>query len=236
MASYNGVKYIQSQILSILHQLNAGDELIISDNGSLDGTLNLIHEIKDDRIKLFHLKEMGVALNFENALIRARGKYIFLSDQDDIWMPGRVVSMLEELKVANLVMSNAIVTNAELDPSSHTLFQLIQPSKSIPLNILQNTFTGCCIAFDRDILRAALPFPLGLPMHDWWIGLVAISIGEISLLDRPSLLHRRHESNTSTLSLPSKNSIFDRILMRIFISTRLFLRITLIRFQLFFCI
>lgn len=233
MASYNGAIYIRDQILSILHQLNDNDELIISDNGSLDNTINIIGEINDNRIKIFYCNEMGVVPNFENALKRASGKYIFLSDQDDIWMPGRVLSMMEQLQVANLVMSDAIVTNADLVPndSTLTLFQLIQPSKSITRNILKNTFTGCCIAFDKSVLEAALPFPSGLPMHDWWIGLVAGSMGHITLVDRPTLFYRRHGSNSSTLSLPSGNKIFDQIAMRIFILTRLFSRIIHLRWK-----
>ena len=231
MASYNGASYIHDQILSILSQLNVYDELIISDNGSIDNTLDIVKEIKDDRIKLFNCKEIGVVPNFENALRKARGKYIFLSDQDDVWMPGRVLSMIQALQAAHLVMSDAIVTNAELNPGSctRTLFQLMNPSKSISRNIVKNTFTGSCIAFDRCVLRAVLPFPSGLPIHDWWIGLVAISIGDVILLNQPNLLLRRHESNTSTLSLPSKNTICYRISMRMFVLTRLIFRVTFLR-------
>ena len=85
MATYNGEKYIKKQIESILINLNKDDELIISDDGSKDKTLDIIKSIKDKRIKIISGPKQGVIKNFENALNNCTGEYIFLSDQDDIW-------------------------------------------------------------------------------------------------------------------------------------------------------
>ena len=119
LASHNGEKYIKKQIDSILSQLSSQDELIISDDGSTDLTLSIIHRYKDERIKLLHYKQDVSVLrkkhskqfylatkNFENALKNAKGDYIFLSDQDDIWLPDRVEVMVNSLKKNDCVMCN----------------------------------------------------------------------------------------------------------------------------------
>ena len=86
MATYNGSRYIKEQIDSILSQLSALDELIISDDHSTDSTYKIIKSYNDNRIK-FYLNELekGVTHNFENALLHSKGDTIFLADQDDVW-------------------------------------------------------------------------------------------------------------------------------------------------------
>ena len=105
MATYNGERYIKRQIDSILYQLGEDDELIISDDGSTDRTLEIIKKYNDSRIKIYeHIKKAELSKvkklrnfyyatsNFENALIHSRGEYIFLADQDDIWESEKVTS------------------------------------------------------------------------------------------------------------------------------------------------
>ena len=88
MASYNGAIFIKQQAVSILNQLGLEDELIISDDGSKDNTLEILASLNDSRIKIYHHSAPhGVVSNFENAIKHASGDYIFLSDQDDICVP-----------------------------------------------------------------------------------------------------------------------------------------------------
>jgi hypothetical protein len=101
----------------------------------------------------------------------------------------------------------------------------MRPSKSIFGNIMKNTFTGCCMAFDGDILKSALPFPEKLLMHDWWIGLIGLSMGHVTFIKKPYLYYRRHEFNASTLSTPSNYSNLRKITMRWHIATSMFLRL-----------
>ena len=89
MATYNGEKYIREQIDSILPQLSDSDELVISDDGSSDSTIDIIQGYNDRRIRLYHNTRHGVTWNFENALRQSRGDVIFLADQDDVWKPGK---------------------------------------------------------------------------------------------------------------------------------------------------
>ena len=97
LATYNGEKYIYDQLISILKQINKNDEVIISDDGSTDSTLDIVRSISDDRIKVYNscstLKVVDyetrlsrIYLNFKNAILKSSGDVIFLSDQDDIWL------------------------------------------------------------------------------------------------------------------------------------------------------
>ena len=95
MATYNGERFIVGQIRSILSQLNADDELIISDDGSTDDTTILIEGIGDKRITLLNGGFHSPIKNFENAIKHAKGDVVYLSDQDDLWLPGRVEAALK---------------------------------------------------------------------------------------------------------------------------------------------
>ena len=111
MATYNGEKYIKEQIDSILKNMNDCDELIISDDGSTDNTIKLINEYQDKRIKLINGPRKGVKQNFANAIENATGKYIFLSDQDDIWMENKMRLVLEEFEKNNVTV---VIHDAEV--------------------------------------------------------------------------------------------------------------------------
>ncbi len=105
LASYNGALYIKEQIHSILSQLKDGDELIISDDSSTDNTVDIISQINDKRITILHHESVinlptcqKVTSNFENALFAASGDVIFLSDQDDVWLDGKIDTMCSYLE------------------------------------------------------------------------------------------------------------------------------------------
>lgn len=94
LATYNGQQYILEQLQTILPQLSEDDEIIISDDNSTDNTVNLIKSINDNRIKIF-INKSGKRIytkNFENAINHSLGDFIFLCDQDDVWMPNKVES------------------------------------------------------------------------------------------------------------------------------------------------
>lgn len=94
MTTYNGEKYISVQLDSILKQLSENDEVIISDDSSTDRTVDVIKNFKDKRIKLYEDNHFHSPIfNFENALEKASGDIIFLSDQDDVWLDNKVKIM-----------------------------------------------------------------------------------------------------------------------------------------------
>ena len=98
IATYNGEKYIKEQLDSIIPQLGHEDEIVISDDGSSDSTLDIINSINDERIRItVNQGKHGVNSNFNNALLHAKGDFIFLADQDDIWLSGKVAECLKAL-------------------------------------------------------------------------------------------------------------------------------------------
>ncbi|NDV47426.1 glycosyltransferase family 2 protein [Paludibacter sp. 221] len=201
LATYNGEKYIKEQLQSILSQIGDEDEVIISDDGSIDNTLSIIEGINDARIKLFHnTGEHGFSKNFVNALNQAQGEYIFLSDQDDVWLPDKYEIVLPLLKEYDLVVTNSSVTDENLNIIKPSFFSYYNSGKGILKNIIYSTYYGSCMAFRKTVFEDACPFPESKEIgFDVWIGLVAEMTGKVFFLDKPLLLYRRH-SNTVTSS------------------------------------
>ena len=178
IATYNGEKYIKEQLLSILPQLGKKDEVIISDDHSTDNTLDIVKGLNDNRIKIvMNNREKGYTSNFENALSYAIGDYIFLSDQDDIWMSNKVDYCIAELKEYDLVVSDAILINSKGEKIDDSFFYKRNVYYTWLGNIFKFGFLGCCMAFKMNVLKKALPFPKKhlYCTHDNWIFLVAQS-------------------------------------------------------------
>ncbi len=216
MAAYNGEKFIKEQINSILNQLGTNDELIISDDGSTDDTLNIIGSCRDPRIKLFHNKlEHGVIHNFENALKHASGQYIFLSDQDDLWHPQKINCILRELqKGYSLVLCDATVINESGSIVHPSFYTLNHSNAGLVHNIIKNSYIGCSMAFHRNLLKLFLPFPERIAMHDMWIGLM-VELLRLPHTFIPEKLHfyRRHSHNVTG---NIKNSLSVKFRLRFF--------------------
>ncbi len=194
--TYNGEKYILKQLNSILTQLDVDDEVIISDDSSSDDTINLIKSLNDNRILISeNNKFKSPVYNMENALKLAKGDYIFMADQDDIWVGNKVSEMLKYLKNYNLVISNASIIDQNEKIIKNSYFEWKKSGKGFFKNFAKNSYIGCAMAFDRKILAASLPFPQKLAMHDVWIGLIAEVFGKVYFLENKLILYRRHEAN-----------------------------------------
>lgn len=214
MATYNGEHYLRPQLYSILKQLSQDDELIISDDGSTDETVNIIKSFQDQRIRLLHSPHKNLIYNFENALKEARGDLIFLSDQDDIWFDNKVVKYKAQLEKHVLVCSNAAMFHGN-DHNDYELFFKNSRKKTGLLNNLAKVkFLGATLAFQKTVLQRALPFPKNIPMHDIWIGLVAETMGSTYYIDEPMIYYRRHENAASTTGGKSVNSLFTKLRIR----------------------
>ena len=217
IATYNGERYIRQQIESIVCQLNVDDEIIVSDDGSTDGTLDIVKGIGDKRIKIIEGPgRKSPILNFECALKASKGDFIFLSDQDDVWKPDKVEICMKWLKTYHCVVSDAEVTDNRLKLLYPSLYDIMQVRQGRIYNtIWKNGYTGCCMAFRRDVVEASLPFPKDIPMHDIWIGNVAAyKYNVIFIPDR--LIHfRRHENTISCNGKGSKFTIWQQMKFRL---------------------
>lgn len=203
IATYNGQKYIKEQIDSILVQLQEEDEIIVSDDGSTDNTLEIIRELNDGRIIIIknNLKK-GVNHNFENALKNAKGDFVFLADQDDIWLPNKIDICLRELVLNDIVVSNCIVIDENKNIIQDSYFDLVKSGKGFFKNFYKSTYLGCCLAFKKEIIKKVLPMPENLLMfHDWWFGFISELCFKVKFVDTPCMYYRRHsETNSNTFS------------------------------------
>lgn len=216
IATYNGAKYIGEQLASILKQLSAEDEVVVSDDGSTDGTIDIVRSLNDRRIRIVDgPRRHSPTLNFEWALRNAKGEYIFLADQDDVWLEGKVTRCVEELQMCDCVVSDARVTDSLLNTTSESLFQLMHVKRGRLSNLLwRNGYTGCCMAFKREVLSKALPFPTDIPMHDIWIGNVAAFCGSLHFINDRLLLFRRHDTTASCNGKGSNYSLWQKFSFR----------------------
>jgi glycosyltransferase involved in cell wall biosynthesis len=216
VAAYNGEQYLAQQLESVLPQLGAGDELIVSDDGSTDGTRELVKtfERSDSRVRLIDGPCRGVIRNFENGLCACRGDIIFLCDQDDVWHGDKVEKVLAVFAQSNadVVVHDAEITDPMLCVTEQSFFKLRGCGTGLARNLLKNSYIGCCMALQRRMLRYILPFPKRIPMHDQWIGLLGELFGKVVFYPERLVLYRRHGANQSQLG---HGTIFKMLYWRI---------------------
>lgn len=203
IATYNGEKYIREQLDSILEQIGPADEVIVCDDQSSDRTLEIIEGYQDARIRVYRNEtRLRHVKNFEKAMSLSKGDYIFLSDQDDIWIPGRVALMMSRLDAdpsIGMVASNFDLIDMSGKPAGEfRKLGAVKPSR------LQQVFSifagrapyfGCTFLIRRSLMKDCLPIPQGIESHDIWFALVASLRSKVVNLPEPTLLHRIHDSN-----------------------------------------
>lgn len=217
IATCNGNKYISTQLSSILQQLDPSDEVIISDDGSTDGTIDTVRSFHDGRIKTVDgPRRNSPTANFENALRFAKGEYIFLADQDDVWKNDKVSICLKYLERYDCIISDATVVDGDMNIISDSFARLNHTKSGRLYNLfVKNGYLGCCMAFRRKIVDTALPFPLNTPMHDIWIGNVAAFKFKAGFIPEKLILFRRHGGTNSSTAQKSKYSTYRKIMFRL---------------------
>ena len=225
IATYNGERFILKQLQSILPQLSADDEIIISDDNSSDKTVEVINSIQDSRIHLFNHKPAicpkfiidNSTHNFENALLHAKGDVIFLSDQDDYWLPEKVSIMLQQLEYSDLVISNCIIGDKNLKPTQKLYSDIRNFKTGLFSNIIQSHYLGCCMAFKRNVYIKAVPFPKHGVAHDLWLGMIAEQHFKVKYISRPLSIYRRHEKTVTASGKSNNTSMSFKIKYRLYI-------------------
>jgi glycosyltransferase involved in cell wall biosynthesis len=213
MAAYNGARHIGEQISSILPELGEHDELIIVNDHSTDNTTEIVRSFEDGRIRLIEAESnAGYVRTFERALGQARGEFVFLSDQDDIWIPGRVELMISALADNAMVVTNCEHFDGPLG-SFHELRLKNSDSPRAVRNILgivigYRLHWGCATAFRASMLRQILPFPSYMnESHDQWIAMVGNVNKSIVYLEENTIRHRLHGENLTPLGIRSPGKI-----------------------------
>jgi glycosyltransferase involved in cell wall biosynthesis len=240
LASKNGELFIKEQIDSILMQLSKNDELVISDDSSDDNTVSILNSyISDSRVRIYHSDFNNHVRNFEFVLKKAKGNYIFLSDQDDVWLPDKVEVMLSYLQKNDMVVSNSLVVDRDLNPLFNFFLRSASSMNedSTILKVLRSPTSGCCMAFTRNLLEKALPFPTNMYMHDRWLWAIACTLGSSPLIiDDVLILYRRHRANFTNdkghdpvLLRRSHASMFKKIELRYILMSNLLYKLIVFR-------
>lgn len=202
MATYNGAEHIIEQMLSILNQKftihDVELEVIVSDNNSSDDTIELIRNLNDSRVKIIsHAKKkyrhykslLSVTKNFENAIKNSTGEFVFLSDQDDIWYPNKIDTMLTYLSKKPCCICSFDWINQKGEPLGTTIFKEKNPTF---ITLLKRfPYYGFCFAFNNRLKERILPIPL-IPQHDIFIGLIASIRKELVICTEVLCAHRKY--------------------------------------------
>ncbi|WNY99519.1 glycosyltransferase family 2 protein [Sulfurospirillum sp. 'SP'] len=229
MATYNGGKYLSEQFDSIVNQTHKDWKLIIHDDGSSDNTVYIIKQYMlrypEKIILIDNDVYTGEAKNnFAYLMQFSSSQYITLCDQDDVWFPHKLEMMISLLQKYDLVMSDVIIVDEVKNLLNESFYKLNHSKRGFLNNLVHNSYIGCAMAFNRKIYESAMPIPKNIPMHDWWIGLVAEIFGSVIFTDDKLMYYRRHNTNASQTSEKSKYSIFKKISFRGIIVSYIILR------------
>lgn len=214
LCTYNGQKYLQTQIDSILNQTEKIDEIIICDDQSTDSTHSILNTYQEKNPNLFKIfineKQLGSSKNFEKALNIASGDFIFFSDQDDIWVPEKVKTTLKVFE--ENPMAEGVFSNAELiDENNNILLDNISLWDSVcffeskipkPINLYRililkgNYVTGATLCIKKSVKDFCLPFNITEKtfLHDEWLAYL-LSKRNTLFYSSKKLIHYRIHNN-----------------------------------------
>ena len=209
IATYNGGKFLQEQIESILQQTVVPDEIIVCDDLSTDNTIEILEHYQSQKRLRYYINEnrLGVIGNFKRSVSLAKkGNYIALCDQDDIWLPVKLekqyqaLLLLDDKKSPAIVYSDLTVIDQQkkiLNPSFWNELGQDGYQHSLTTLLFGNFVTGCTIMMNDIARKYFLQMPTDISMHDAWLALIAFSFGKVEAVKEPLVLYRRHTSNTA---------------------------------------
>jgi glycosyltransferase involved in cell wall biosynthesis len=201
MAAYKGEMYIEEQIASILDQLGPDDELIVVDDASPDGSADIVRSFGDERIRLIPSDtNRGYVRAFETAVRASRGEYVFLADQDDVWLPGRLERMTTALGTASVVATNYTLLGER--PRTGPLLRSRDSGHHlrniVGILIGYRPYFGCGMAMRRSAVDRFVPIPPYVhESHDIWLAISANVAGDLVHLNEPTLARRIHGGNAT---------------------------------------
>lgn len=219
MATYNGAEFLKQQLDSILLQLPENGEIIISDDGSSDKTIDIIKQYNHAQIRLVkNMGPKGAKCNFENALNHVTGDIIFFSDQDDIWKPGKIAHSMKYMSEYDVLVSDCNIIDEHGNEVLASYFKRRNSGAGLLKNLWANTYLGCCLVINKKVLKIALPFPEDVSMHDIWIGFVGELFFKSYFLNVVLVSYRMHDKNISPTTVGiSPHSLLTKLIFRWYI-------------------
>lgn len=208
LAFYNGAKYVEDQLTSIIKaatRSNLDWQIVVIDDGSKAEENSKLREIASrlsPKIRVeINSPNRGVIKTFERGISESQADFIMLSDQDDVWLPDKIINSILRLKhfgrTPSLVFTDLKVVDSELNTIRERMIALskFDQARSKYHLLFSNVVAGCTIAMNRELRDLACPFPDDLPMHDHWLALCAAFGGNIAMLDEATILYRQHAQN-----------------------------------------
>lgn len=213
MIAFNGELHIREQIQTILTQSPPPDELVIGDDGSTDATLDLIRELAAESAVPFRLiggDHVGLRLNMQRTIEACSGEVIVLSDQDDVWLPGKIAAIRGAFADPEVTLwfSDAEIVDESGEPLGDRLWDkvtlppdqqnLIMRGGGLQRLLFGQTVSGATMAFRSTLKPLVLPLPAELELgdhiylHDGWIVVLAFLVGR-SIVDPTTFVrYRQH--------------------------------------------
>lgn len=214
LATWNGARFLPPLLDSIVTQSYQNWRLVVRDDGSSDGTCQILaafaerHKarvelVQDGRVRL------GVTRNFEATVARCTSNYVAFADQDDVWLPVKLEHSMQRLLQIEgedgddtpiLVHTDLRVVDAALGMIAPSFMRMMRldPFAGAALKrlLVRNVVTGCTMLANRALIERALPIPGAAAIHDWWLALVAVCLGRLEFVDEQTVLYRQHGANS----------------------------------------
>ena len=216
LATYNGERFIEEQLDSLMNQTQKPDLIIISDDHSSDGTWDILQRWRAKYMDVIEIHKNttgrhGHVGNFSYLCELAKKSdcdYFLFCDQDDVWLKEKSQLLLSECIEQEalhspdfpiLVHSDLIVVDEQLNEIAPSFFKYqglpLASVLSFPKFLIQNNVTGCASLINRALLEKATPLPNEVMVHDWWFALVAKAEGSLCFFDKALIKYRQHGGN-----------------------------------------
>lgn len=201
LCTFNGARFLEEQVESILQQTYPIAELIISDDASTDATPDIIERmaLQDSRIRFIRLeKNIGFSANFQQAMLLAKAELIATADQDDVWHREKLARLVGAFASdASLIYCDSVKFSQKIpiDPRPSLKNKKIEGSDPRRISVY-NTVSGHAMLIRKNLLAMAFPLPAGV-YYDWWLAVVAMANDRIQFLPEILVYRRVHDQNVT---------------------------------------
>lgn len=201
MSTYNGEKYLEEQIDSILAQKNVDVNLLVRDDGSKDSTIQILDKYQNEKKLTWYTGEnLKSAKSFMDLVFNSDDcDYYAFSDQDDYWLDDKLIVAIDKLNkiekgIPAIYCSEKQIVNSNLEELPH---KIIDYDVNFESAMIRNIATGCTVVFNRTLMDRIKEYkPEYIVMHDSWIYRVCLAIGGQAIYDKnPHIKYRQHENN-----------------------------------------
>jgi len=220
LATYNGSKYVEEQLNSILNQTWDDFNLIISDDCSTDETRSILAEYDgQSNVTIYYQKSnLGYKKNFEFLTSKITSEYCMFSDQDDVWESNKIEEMMKVMMSGkySLVYCDLKIVDQNLNEIHPSMIRFMNKLQQCNFNdfrsiTIDNVVSGCALLTKKEIIDKAVPFANSPFVHDWWLAVIATQVGSIFYLDKALVKYRQHVNNVIGIKSQQKEkfSFFD---------------------------